>query len=222
MLVQHAHLRSLHGGIQLTLATLRQELWILRARNLIKSIIHHCVTCTREKAAGPVQLMGQLPQARVSAPTRAFLHCGVDYAGPVATRASAGRGITSRKTYITVFICLASRAVHLELVSSYSTPAFIDAYTRFCACRGLPEAMYSDNGTTFVGADRELTRAYLGVLRNSDFLNRTASEQVVWNFISPHAPHFGGMWEAGVRSLKYHLRRILGSHTLCCASGEAR
>lgn len=69
MIARGAHLRSLHAGPQLTLATLCQEFWILRARSLVKSIIHDCVTCARERAAIPVQLMDQLPRARVTAPT---------------------------------------------------------------------------------------------------------------------------------------------------------
>lgn len=158
--------------------------------------------------------MGQLPQARVSAPSRAFLHCGIDYGGPIATRAASGRGITSRKSYIAVFVCLATRAVHLELVGGYSTSAFLDAYTRFCARRGLPEKMYSDNGTTFTGANNELTRAYREAIRDPNFLNRTAVDKVAWHFVPPHAPHFGGLWEAGVRSLKHHLRRVVGAHML--------
>ncbi|XP_071582382.1 uncharacterized protein [Temnothorax nylanderi] len=214
MIVRDEHVRSMHAGVQLTLATLRRKFWILRARNMVKRMINRCVTCAREKAAIPTQLMGPLPRARVSAPSRPFLHCGVDYAGPIATRASAGRGITSRKSYIAVFICLVTRAMHLELVGSYSTSAFLDAYTRFRARRGLPEAMYSDNGTTFTGADTELTIAYRKALQDPDFLSRTASDQVTWHFIPPHAPHFGGLWEAGVRSIKHHLRRVIGSHTL--------
>ncbi|XP_011863638.1 PREDICTED: uncharacterized protein LOC105559728 [Vollenhovia emeryi] len=74
--------------------------------------------------------------------------------------------------------------------------------------------MYSDNGTTFVGADKELATAYRGALRDPNFLNSTASDGITWNFIPPSAPHFGGLWEAGVRSVKHHLRRVLGSHTL--------
>ncbi|RLU15323.1 hypothetical protein DMN91_012317 [Ooceraea biroi] len=74
--------------------------------------------------------------------------------------------------------------------------------------------MYSDNGTTFVSVDKELKAAYRSVLQNPDFLNRIATDQISWHFIPPHAPHFGGIWEAGVRSVKHHLRRILGLHTL--------
>lgn len=96
LIIQNAHLRSLHAGVQLTLATIRQEFWILRARSIVKSVIHRCVTYAREEAAIPAQLMGQLPSPRVTAPLRAFLHCGIDYAGPIATRISSGRGIKSR------------------------------------------------------------------------------------------------------------------------------
>ncbi|XP_036143391.1 uncharacterized protein LOC118645788 [Monomorium pharaonis] len=157
--------------------------------------------------------MGDLLEPRVSAFARSVLHCGVDYAGPVLIRASAGRGITSRKTYIALFICLATRAIHLELVGDYSTSAFSNAYSRFCARRGLPQAMYSNNGTTFVGADREMTKAYKAAVRDPNFLNLT-SDNVTWNFIPPSAPHFGGLWEAGVRNVKTHLRRVLGTHML--------
>ncbi|XP_011865588.1 PREDICTED: uncharacterized protein LOC105560785 [Vollenhovia emeryi] len=158
--------------------------------------------------------MGDLPEARVSSAARSFLHSGLDYAGPIQIRASAGRGITSRKAYIALFICLATKAIHLELVGDYSTQAFLNAFSRSCARRGLPQTMYSDNGTTFVGADRELTLAYRSALHDPNFLNMTASDNVTWNFVPPSAPHFGGLWEAGVRSVKTHLRRVLGSHRL--------
>lgn len=214
LIVQQAHLRALHAGPQLTLNVLRRDFWIIRARNIVKSVTHKCITCTRERAAIPTQIMGDLPTSRVSAATRSFLHCGIDYAGPVQIRASAGRGITSRKAYIALFICLATKAIHLELVGDYSTPAFLNAYSRFCSRRGLPQAMYSDNGTTFVGADRELTKAYTSAVRDPNFLNATASDNITWNFIPSSAPHFGGLWEAGVRSVKFHLRRVLGNHML--------
>lgn len=61
LLVSHAHLRSLHSGLQLMLNTLRRDYWIIRARSVVRMIIHKCVVCTRERAATPLQLMGDLP-----------------------------------------------------------------------------------------------------------------------------------------------------------------
>ncbi|XP_076659887.1 uncharacterized protein LOC143363169 [Halictus rubicundus] len=214
LIIEQAHARALHAGVQLTLHILRQEYWLLRGRSQVKAVIHACVRCVRERAAIPIQLMGDLPAARVSPAKKPFSHCGLDYAGPIQIRTSAGRGITSRKAYIALFVCMSTKAVHLELVADYSTSAFLNAYTRFCSRRGLPERMYSDNGTTFVGANRELVSAYRAALRDPDFQNRTASDGVAWHFIPPSAPHFGGLWEAGVKSVKHHLRRVLGDRTL--------
>lgn len=214
LIVQHAHLTSLHAGIQLTLATLRKEYWILRLSSVVKSVIHKCVKCVCEKTAIPTQLMGALPPVRITPSCRAFVHCGVDYAGPISVRSMSGRGITSRKAYIAVFVCMTTRAIHLEVVDGYSTPTFLGAYSRFCTRRGLPESMYSDNGTTFVGADREMIAAYRASSRDPNFLNRTKADNVSWHFIPPSAPHFGGLWEAGVRSVKHHLRRVVMSNTL--------
>ncbi|GFX09219.1 integrase catalytic domain-containing protein [Trichonephila clavipes] len=44
-----------------------------------------------------------------------------------------------------------------------------------------------------------------------DFLSK---EQIKWNFNPPSPPHFGGLWEAGVKSLKYHLKRVIGNSIL--------
>ncbi|XP_070526042.1 uncharacterized protein [Cardiocondyla obscurior] len=193
LIVRQFHFRSLYGGLQLTLRTLRQQFWILRARSLVKNEIHQCVVCVRERAEASTQLMGNLPMTRVTPPPREFSWCGLDYAGPVRVRASAGRGISTKKAYIALFICLSTRAVHLELVGDYSTPAFIGVFTHFCSCRGLPQSVFSDNGTNFIGADKELTAAYRATLRDPNFLNQTASDKISWQFIPPAAPHVGGI-----------------------------
>ncbi|XP_076301460.1 uncharacterized protein LOC143219342 [Lasioglossum baleicum] len=214
LLINYLHLKLLHAGPQLTLAQLRQEFWLLRARPTVRKVIHQCVRCARERATVPSELMGDLPSVRVTRAERAFLHCGVDYAGPIPVRTTSGRGHKSTKGYIALFICMTTRAVHIELVGSYTTAAFLACYDRFSSRRGLPIAMYSDNGTNFQGADKEMTAAFRAATRDTTWRNKLATDHVAWHFIPPSAPHFGGLWEAGIRSLKYHFKRVIGANTL--------
>ncbi|XP_011866631.1 PREDICTED: uncharacterized protein LOC105561346 [Vollenhovia emeryi] len=213
-LITHTHVHALHAGPQLTLAILRQNYWLLRARATVRSVLYRCITCTRHNARIPEQFMGELPDFRVNPNSRAFVHTGVDYAGPLLVRLAKGRGHKSQKAYIAVFICMTTKALHLELVSDYSTASFLAAYQRFLARRGTPTSMYSDNGTTFQGADKEMTASFQAATRNPEFQNYLATESVSWHFLPPAAPHFGSLWEAAVRSVKHHLKRSIGTHTL--------
>jgi hypothetical protein len=171
------------------------------------------VPCARERANIPTQLMGDLPEPRVNL-SRFFLHAGIDYAGPFRVLPVTGRGQKSRKVYIALFVCLSSRAIHLELVTDYSTTAFLAAFKRFASRRGIPSDMYSDNGTNFQGADKELRDSFARIVRDDDLASTLANDGTAWHFIPAASPHFGGMWEAGVKSVKHHLRRIVGNHTL--------
>lgn len=213
LIIDHAHKRALHAGVQLTTNNLRQDFWIIHARSLVRLVINRCVACAWERAAVPPQLMEDLPAVRVTAPERCFLRCGLDYAGLVLVRASTGRRMTTRKAYIALFICIVTRLIHLELDIDYSTASFLNAFSRFCARYSLLQSVYSDNGTTFVGADRELSTAFCFALRDRNFQNKTAIDNVTWLFLPPSAPHFCGIWEAGVKSVKHHLRRMLGRYT---------
>lgn len=113
--------------------------------------------CARESALLSTELMANLPYFRVNPSARAFIHTGVDYASPILVRSVPGRGHKSLKSYIALFICITTKAIHLELVTDYTSHAFLAAYTRFVSHRGVPSDLYSDNGTTFQGAHRELT-----------------------------------------------------------------
>ena len=114
LLIREVHARTLHGGTQLVLSTLRQRYWIVNGRVAVKAIISSCVICWKQKPTTSTQLMGDLPAHRVR-PARAFLHAGVDYAGPILLRLSKGRGVKSVKGYIAIFVCFSTRAVHLEV-----------------------------------------------------------------------------------------------------------
>ena len=209
LIIDNEHLKNLHAGPQLLLATLRQKYWIIGARNVIRQSLHKCVTCRRNKATSLQQIMGVLPKERVT-PKKAFNTTGVDYAGPVLLKIGRGRGRRNEKAWIALFVCLAVKAVHLELVTSLSTEAFLAAFRRFISRRGKPSSMFSDNGTNFVGANREL-RQFISKDEHNDIVRKALQQdQIEWHFMPQKASHFGGLWEAGVKSVKYHLRRVVG------------
>ena len=136
LLIRDAHHRTLHGGVQLTLATLRRQFWIVRGRSAVKKVIRTCITCTHHAARVPSQLMGEFPKARVHS-SLPFERAGVDYAGPINVRLAKTRGKGTMKGYIAIFVCMAIRAVHIEVVEDYSSETFIAAFHRFTARRGF-------------------------------------------------------------------------------------
>ncbi|KAL6419676.1 hypothetical protein ACFW04_011288 [Cataglyphis niger] len=153
-LVKACHRQTMHGGVQLTLGSVRQRYWISRGCQLVKAIIQRCVTCARWRGATQQQIMGDLPRLRVT-PARPFLRTGVDYAGPIQLRTTKGRGHSSYKAFVAVFVCLRTKAVHLEIVSDYLADAFLADLRKFTARRGLCRSLHSDCVTNFVGADAQ-------------------------------------------------------------------
>lgn len=150
--------------------------------------------------------MGNLPADRLRE-GRPFRVCGVDFCGPFYVSYRI-RGRPPVKMYVAVFVCFASKAVHLDLVTDLSTDAFLNVFKRFIGRRGLPETIYSDNATNFVGASNVLRELQTAFQHNEARLVNFAAERgVQWMFIPPRAPHFGGLWEAAVKSAKHRLLR---------------
>lgn len=216
LLIRSLHLRHLHAGPTLLMSISQQHYWILRVRDAVRFQIRRCVTCTRHKAITQQQLMGDLPASRVN-PSYPFQRCGVDYAGPFLLRPDIPRSKVSVKAYLALFVCFSTRACHLELVSSLSTDGFLAALRRFVARRGKPTDIHSDCGTNFVGANKELQELKnlaISQTHNDLVAKSLAGEGIKWHFNPPGSPHFGGIWESGVKSVKFHLRRICGSARL--------
>ncbi|XP_017480228.1 PREDICTED: uncharacterized protein LOC108369602 [Rhagoletis zephyria] len=212
LIVWQMHTDTLHGGVQLMLHTIRQKYWILYALSLVKQCIHACTTCRRHKHIMMNQRMASLPKARVT-PAPPFSVSGVDYCGPFNIRIGSKAIRTVKKTYAAIFVCMATKAVHIELAEDLSAEAFINIYTRFVNRRGLCTDLYSDNGTAFVGANRmmeEDLQAWHGEYAQQNLANKG----IRWHFIPPGAPHHGGLWEAAVKSAKKHILRIVGTRSI--------
>lgn len=153
--------------------------------------------------------MGDLPKQRVSI-MYPFQVSGVDYAGPFSIKDRKGRGCKITKAYICLFVCFSTKALHLEVASDLSTESFLAALKRFTARRGKPNEIFSDNGRNFIGAKNELLQLVKFLKDQRKILPELLANQGIdWHFIPPHSPHMGGLWEAGVKSVKRCLKKLL-------------
>lgn len=168
--------------------------------------------CFRQKPKPMSQLMAPLPAIKTT-PSRAFVHCGIDYAGPIEIKSSNRRSAPSEKGYICVFVCMVSRAAHLELVGDLSTQKFIAAARRMMARRGMVTDFYCDKGTNFQGASNELPRLLSDAnsTEAKEIACLFANDGIRFHFNPPSAPSWGGQWESFVKLTKHHLRRMTTS-----------
>ena len=135
--------------------------------------------------------MGNLPTPRVTE-SRPFTAIGVDLMGPVMI--TIGRNRVKR--YVCIFNCLATRAVHFEVVQSQDASAFLQAYRRFSNRRNVtPSDIYSDYGGNFVAAEKEL-------------------KNVTWHFNPPRASHQGGFYEVFFKIFRKIFRSVVGEANL--------
>ncbi|KAL4120429.1 hypothetical protein QTP88_013125 [Uroleucon formosanum] len=155
LLFQSEHVNLLHSGPQALVASIRQQYWPLGARK----IVHSCITCFKQKPIIVQPIMGNLPRDRIMC-SRPFSRCGVDFAGPVMIKSSLRRNSPCDKGYISIFVCFATKAIHIELVSDLTTKAFLQTLNRFFDRRGRCAVIYSDNATNFAGARRQLRDVY--------------------------------------------------------------
>lgn len=216
LLIEYNHTINLHTGPALLLALLRQKYWILSARNLVRKVVHACNRCFKFKPRITNPPMGDLPAIRVSQ-VKSFVYTAVDYAGPFFITHIRHRGVKSHKAYVCLFVCLTSKALHLELVSDLSTDLFLAAFKRFIARRGPVSVMYSDGGTNFIGAKHKLDDIY-SLINSTDFedylTHYLTQYKIEFKHSPPYGPHFNGISETNVKSVKNHLYKAIGKQIL--------
>ena len=175
---------------------------------MIREWERECAECRRRKArAAHQKIMAPLLLARLQTPLKAFTRTTVDFDGLFTT--IQGRRKRRGKRYLCLFTCLATRAMHLEIAPGLDTDSFLNAFYRMASRRGLPEDMFSDIGTNFKRADREL-KMQLSELDESKIKTAVANKGVKWHFNPPLAPHFGAAHESMVKSAKKATNAILG------------
>ncbi|XP_062551349.1 uncharacterized protein LOC134216493 [Armigeres subalbatus] len=201
-IVQHYHERYGHGYRETVKNELRQRFMIAQVGSVVSKVARECVQCKIAKSRPRSPRMAALPVQRLTPYLRPFCFVGIDYFGPLAV--TSGR--RSEKRWIVLFTCLVVRAVHLEVAHSLTTQSCMMAITRFICRRGPPLEVFSDNGTNFKGASRELVNEVRNI--NENCAGELTSARLKWNFNPPASPHMGGVWERLVRSTKDVLKTI--------------
>ncbi|VDI06661.1 Hypothetical predicted protein [Mytilus galloprovincialis] len=154
LILRQIHMDLQHSGRNHLLAHLRETYWLINAPSAVRKLISKCVVCRRLSAPVGEQKMANLPSDRITPDEPPFSRVGVDYFGPFEVKQRRCR----IKRYGAIFTCLSSRAIHLEVAASLDTSSYINVLRRFIARRGQVEKIRSDNGTNFVGAERELKK----------------------------------------------------------------
>ncbi|GBM43421.1 hypothetical protein AVEN_18595-1 [Araneus ventricosus] len=203
--------RLFHVGPLGMLNAVRLKFWPLSGRSIARKTVHQCVTCFKSRPILSSQIMGNLPSERVNI-SGPFTITGLDLCGPFLVKYKNQRKGTLNKIYICVCICFSTKAIHLELLSDLTSDALIATLKRFTSRRGRCSKIYTDNATNFVESNSKLKKFYKLInFPDENLANYFTSEGIDWNFIPPKSPHFEGPWEAGVKSVKHHLKRIIGN-----------
>ncbi|GFT95743.1 integrase catalytic domain-containing protein [Trichonephila clavipes] len=208
------HKKLFHVGPQGLLNAVRLRFWDVGGRNLATKTVHTCVVCFKCKTIPSSQIMGSLPYERVNMPPP-FSITGLDLGGPYFVTYKHQRKGILNKIYVCVCICFVTRAIHLEILSDLTSDAIIATLKRFMSRRGKCSKIFTYNATNFVGANSQLKAFYKTLnFPDQNLVAYFTEEGIEWNFIPPRAPHMGGLWEAGIKSVKYHLKRALGRSRL--------
>ena len=204
MLIQAYHRQFYHGSNNTVLNEIRQKFQIIGLRRTLRSIASRCIACRIRKAVPFNPTMANLPAGRMAYRLRPYTFCGLDYFGPIQVKIGRRR----EKRWGALFTCLTTRAIHIELAHTLTADSTIMALQRLAARRGTPVRIYSDNGTNFHRAEKELKEAVKGI----DKVKLAAyalNKAIEWSFNAPDASFQGGVWERLIRSVKTALYTVM-------------
>lgn len=136
----------LHPGPERVLAELRRRFWVLRGREAIRKHQHSCLECQRWKAKPAIPKMADYPPARLRLHKPPFYSTGVDCFGPFQVRI----GRRTEKRWGIIYKCMITRSVHLELLESLDSDAFLLSLRRFISRRGKPFELLMEIGRAHV------------------------------------------------------------------------
>ena len=139
--------------------------------------------------------MSNIPSDQLAVNEKAFSNSGVGYFGPIFIKSSKRTRLNpaSAKRYRVLFTCLTARGMQLVLAHNMSTDAFLLALRWFISRRGFVKVLRSDNGLTFIGAEKELKKA-LKQSNHDKIIDVMSKQNKERKFNPPISPWMEGIW----------------------------
>ncbi|XP_058827066.1 uncharacterized protein LOC131687047 [Topomyia yanbarensis] len=213
LLVRDYHERFHHCNHETVINELRQKFRIPKQRVAYRNVRANCQKCKNQRAISQPPPMGDLSKVRLAAFYRPFTFVGVDYFGPIMV----ALGRRSEKRWGLLVTCLTTRAVYIEVAHTLNADSCVMAIRNFMVRRGVPNQIFSDRGTNFTAANKELG-ATLAELDQDKIVQEIVGPNTEWCFIPPASSHMGGSWERLIQSVKRNLEQI---RPRCYLSDEA-
>ena len=204
MYAEHMHQSLGHQGYRVVIVNLRKNgVYIIRGKQLLKSIAAKCIRCRIMRRELLTQQMVQLPSFRFKAYCPPFTSVAMNFFGPVKIKKTRNIAISG---CVLVIACNMTRIIHLEITETQSTDNFLLAWRRFVTKRGIhPLHVYTDQGKTFVGAQKyikEWLSRWDGVAIHDQLATQGTAIRFTWDFNTLLASHVNGTVESLIRSCR--------------------
>jgi hypothetical protein len=203
-LIRKEHVQQLQAGVNHIMASLRKKFFIIGGCTTVGQVIAKCIMCKKAFKKLQKQKMAPLSVERLDVCVP-FEATGADLFGPFSV-VHGGRATT--KCWVLLFMCMACRAVHLEMLNDMSAQTTINAIIRFQSKRPGIKTICCYNGTNLTGAKTELDGA-IEEWNESELADSLRLKGIEWKFGPPNASHWGGIYERMVQSAKKHLKLVL-------------
>ncbi|CAB4045881.1 Transposon Tf2-6 poly, partial, partial [Paramuricea clavata] len=191
-LIYDFHMENNHfGSYQALWNLVKQKYCVIQGLSMCKKLIKECNYCKKKFAATTARKMGPLPFSRIPDSRRRltpFAHVGIDNMGPLNVK----NGDNMATRYLLVFVCMITRAIHIEVTVDKSTKSTTLALIRFQGRFGTPNIINTDNASNFLEIAREMEKL------KAIF----ADKEINWTFNPPKAAWFGGHFEIFVGLIK--------------------
>ena len=184
LFLEHTHVKHFHQGVEYLRSIVQEHYRVLKLRSSLRSIKAHCLRCREFQAVTMQPIMSDLPKERLAYQSPPFTNTGVDYFGPFYVTVRR----TTEKMWGFLFTCLTTGAVHVEIVTSLDTSSCVMGVERFVSRRGTPAMIWSDKGTDFIGAEKEL-RESIEKWNVVNIAAELAHKGIKWRFNPPSEPH---------------------------------